>query len=247
MLWQVDIFPGEGQPDRTGEHLAAQASQLGLGENLRVAAARGYLLEGELTAGDVQRLARELLVDSIVERATVAPVGDANLSQPPVGYSRLVYVLPKPGVMDPVAQSTQAAIADFGLAASAVRTFRKYWLSEMPSDRLTALATKLLANDAIEQYVVGPLALERLAVGSPYEFKLIRVPLAGLDDVALERLSRERRCKPSATISKSWAAIRPTWSWSRWRRPGASIAATRRCAAASPIAMKMARGSSTTC
>ena len=50
---------------------------------------------------------------------------------------------------------------------------------------------KILANDAIEQVVVGPLEFEKLEVGSSYEFQPRRVPLADLDDAALMRLSRQ--------------------------------------------------------
>ncbi len=81
-------------------------------------------------------------------------------------------MLPKPGVMDPVAQSVLAAIADFGIRAEAVRTLKKYWIGGLPDERLEAFASKVLANDAIEQVVVGPLGFERLEVGSPYEFRL---------------------------------------------------------------------------
>ncbi len=191
MLWQVDIYPAVGQPDLVAARLAADAADLRLAARLRVAAAHGYLVEGDLQEADVLRLAKQLLADAVVERTVVAPAGDARLNQPPDGQTQLVYVLPKPGVMDPVAQSAQAAIADFGLRAEAVRTFRKYWIGELPGEKLPALCGKLLANDAIEQVVVGPLLLERLELGSAYSFKLITVPLRDLDDAALERLSRE--------------------------------------------------------
>ena len=41
MLWQVDIYPAEGQPDLAGRRLAADAADLGLADNLRVTAAHG--------------------------------------------------------------------------------------------------------------------------------------------------------------------------------------------------------------
>jgi phosphoribosylformylglycinamidine synthase subunit PurSL len=191
MLWQVDIYPAEGQPDLAGTRLAADAADLGLADNLRVAAAHGYLVEGQLSAADIERLARELLADTVVERAVIAPVGDAKLHEPPDGLATVVYVLAKPGVMDPVAQTALAAIADFNLRADAVRTFRKYWLPKLADDTLATLRAKLLANDAIEQVVVGPLKLERLELGSAYQFELVSVPLAELDDTGLERLSRD--------------------------------------------------------
>ncbi len=84
-----------------------------------------------------------------------------------------------------------SAIRDFGLQADAVRTLRKYWLGQLPEDRLRPLVTKVLANDAIEQVIVGPLNFDRLEFGSEYQFKLVTVPLRDMDDSALVRLSRE--------------------------------------------------------
>ena len=75
-------------------------------------AVRGYLVQGDLDAEQVDRIACELLADSVVERTVVAKVGDAALTEPPAGAKHLVYVLPKPGVMDPVAMSAKQAIAE---------------------------------------------------------------------------------------------------------------------------------------
>jgi phosphoribosylformylglycinamidine synthase II len=221
MLWEVDIYPAEGQPDRAARSVAADAADLGLAENLPVAAASGYLIQGELSREEVLRLAGELLADPVVERAAVAAVGDPALetlarraseggadgrSGPSLARRacvpdsfRLVHVLPKPGVMDPVAQSTLAAIQDFGLRAEAVRTLRKYWIGQLPDDRFRQLLTKVLANDAIEQVIVGPLEFDRLEFGSAYRFKLVTVPLRDMDDAALTRLSRDGQLYLSLT------------------------------------------------
>ena len=191
MLWEVDIYPLEGQTDHAASRVAAEAADLGLAENLPVTAASGYLVQGNLTPQQIERIASELLADSVVERVVFAPVGDPQLTHPPAGRSRLVHVLPKPGVMDPVAQSALAAIADFDTPAESVRTLRKYWLGELPDDKLRLLCSKVLGNDAIEQVIVGPLPFDRLQVGSDYQFKLVTIPIRDLDDGALERLSRE--------------------------------------------------------
>ncbi|MBW3598934.1 MAG: phosphoribosylformylglycinamidine synthase subunit PurL [Planctomycetes bacterium] len=190
-LWEIDIHPAPGQPDIRGRAIAAEAADLGLSQTLEVSAVHGFLLEGELEASQVQRLAKELLADTVVETAVVAPVGDASLSAAPAGKPQLVHVLYKPGVMDPVAQSAMTAIADFGFPPPVVRTFRKYWIGGLSEDKLPALCGRLLANDSIEQVIVGPLKLDHLAVGSPYEFVLKTVPLRELDDEGLKRLSRE--------------------------------------------------------
>ena len=190
MLWEVDIYPASGQPDRTARQVAADAADLGIASRISVACASGYLIQGELSRDDVARVAQELLADPVVERAVVAAVGEPSLEQPPTAGMRLVHVLPKPGVMDPVALSTMSAIKDFGLQPDAVRTLRKYWLGQLPEEKFPLLLTKVLANDAIEQVVVGPLKSDRLEFGSEYQFKLVTVPLAAMDDAALQQFSR---------------------------------------------------------
>ncbi len=195
-LWEVDIYPAAGRPDLAGRRVAADAADLGLGDHLTIHAAYGYLLQGELTREQVLLLARELLSDPIVERTTVARVGDLALAQPPPDAAAgacPVHVLPKPGVMDPVATSAQQAIADFHLQADEVRTFRKYWIEGLNDAQVRALCSKVLANDSIEQFVVGPLHLDQLHVGAPYQFRLVTVPIRELDGPALETLSRSRQ------------------------------------------------------
>ncbi|MHC4176617.1 MAG: phosphoribosylformylglycinamidine synthase subunit PurL [Planctomycetota bacterium] len=218
MLWEVDIYPAEGQVDLMARDVAAQAADLGLAEDLAVRSARGYLIQGALDRREVDRIAHRLLADRVVERTVVAPVGDETLSRADRslpsgarGRERLIHVLPKPGVMDPVAQSALEAIVDldeagkrgqspfqrgtvpFSLSgkSEAVRTLKKYWVGELPDDRLELLCSKVLANDAIEQVIVGPLSFEHLEVGSPYDFNLVTVPIRGMDDAALKRLSLE--------------------------------------------------------
>jgi phosphoribosylformylglycinamidine synthase subunit PurSL len=195
-LWQVDIYPAAGRPDLAGRRAAADAADLGLGDQLTIHAAYGYLLQGELTREQVELLARELLSDPIVERTTVARVGDPALAQPPLGAAPAacpVHVLRKPGVMDPVAASAQQAIADFAFRADEARTFRKYWIEGLDGVQLRTLCSKLLANDSIEQFVIGPLQLDQLHVGAPYQFQLVTVPIRELDGPGLDQLSRSRQ------------------------------------------------------
>ncbi len=140
MLWEVDIYAAEGQPDIGASEVAAAAAELHLldcgagvppavaagttattsaagtavatiaGETpapqgLAVTSARGYLIEGDFDRGQVMRIADELLADRVVERTVAAPVGDAMLKQLPAGRTHWIHVMPKPGVMDPVAQA----------------------------------------------------------------------------------------------------------------------------------------------
>ncbi|MFW6168841.1 MAG: phosphoribosylformylglycinamidine synthase subunit PurL [Planctomycetota bacterium] len=190
-LWEVDVYSAPGQPDIRGAAITAEAADLGMPDTMIVRTAEGYLLEGDLAREDVQRLARELLADEVVEQTVVGQVGEPSLLLPPAGCSRVMHVLPKPGVMDPVAQSALQAIADFGMSAQRACTMKKVWLSELSREQLDTLCGKVLANESIEQVVEGALQLSCLDVGQPYEFELVHVPVDNLDDEALLRLSRE--------------------------------------------------------
>jgi phosphoribosylformylglycinamidine synthase subunit PurSL len=190
MLWEVDIHPASGRVDLTAKTVAADAADLGLSEHLSVVSAHGYLVQGELDAAQMDRIAGELLSDPVVERTVVAQVGDDSLAKaPPRGGGQLIHVLSKPGVTDTVAESASQAIADFGFTADAVKTFKKYWVDGLSEDEINRLCAKLLANDAIEQVVIGPLDFDELDVGSEYVFKLTIVPIRSMSDDELATLS----------------------------------------------------------
>ena len=191
MLWEIDIYPRPGMPDLAAAGICADAADLGLAGDVAAVAAHGYLIQGALERPQVERITRELLADTVVQRTVIAPVGDPVLAEPGNGLPLLVHVMPKPGVMDPVAQSAVAAIGELGIEVEAVRTLRKYWLAQLSDGVLDSICSKILANDAIEQVIVGPLALDRLEFGAPYEFELVTVSLRELDDEGLMRLSRE--------------------------------------------------------
>src|SRR5262245_9293061 len=117
MLWEIDIFPAPGQPDRLAQQVAADAADLGIAADLKIASACGYLIQCRLARDDVEQLASELFADGVVEHAAVGKPSDAELLSPfpsRTGQGKgaagtLIYVLLKPGVMDPVALSAEAA------------------------------------------------------------------------------------------------------------------------------------------
>jgi phosphoribosylformylglycinamidine synthase len=189
-LWQIDIYPTDDQIDREAIRTAEEISELGLAENLSVAFAKSFLVQGNFAYDDAVRLAETLLCDGVTERSVVAIAGQDSLNEPPGAQTTCVHVLPKPGVMDPVAASTVGAARDAGFDVAAVRTMRKYWLDDLDPSSLDAICRRALSNDAIEQVVVGPLEMDQLDVGSPQAFSLVTVPIRQLDDAALQELSK---------------------------------------------------------
>ncbi len=188
-LWEIDVVPAEGQVDQVSQALADEARDLGLADSLCITAAHGFLLQGELDEAAARRAAELLLADSITEHVTVAKVGDPSLNATAPG-EQLVYVLPKPGVMDPVALSTLGALQDMGVEASQVSTLRKYRLRDTSEELANRISQKLLSNDSIERVITGALQLERIDVGSDYKFNLQHVDIRELDDDGLMHLSK---------------------------------------------------------
>ncbi len=192
MLWHLQIDPAPGRPDRAGLRIAADAADLGLPGPWAVAASRGFLIEGDLSPADLDRAARSVLADAVVETYAVRPAGapaERGAAAREPGPGTVVHVLPQPGVTDPEAESALALLRDLGFAVVGVRTIRTYRV-EGPGEALPRLVARVLANDAVEQAVIGPLPFDRLGQGRPYAFRRVETPILGLDDDALVRLSK---------------------------------------------------------
>ncbi|HEY2911152.1 MAG TPA: AIR synthase-related protein, partial [Gemmataceae bacterium] len=185
MLWELEIRPlgRDGERERVGDEfdLLTHARR---GRELVAASARGFLIEGNLADEDLIRLATEVLSDPLVETAEMKSLGDRT--------GHCYTVLLKPGVMDPVAQTILDLTRLLKIPVAAIRTFRRYYgPTDIPAAERDVLFRKVLANDAIEQIVVGPVHASHLAVGSQYEFQRLTFPLGKLDDAGLAKLSKD--------------------------------------------------------
>jgi phosphoribosylformylglycinamidine synthase len=196
MLWHLEIQPAPGHPDRVGGRLSIEAAEAGLPGSWTIAASRGFLIEGAMTAEDVERAAREVLVDPVVESFLVHPGGAS-----PPGHEIVVHVLPKPGVTDPEAESAAELLRDLGFPVVGMRTIRSYRVAGA-AEHLPRLIQRVLANDAVEQAIVGALPFDRLGQGTHYEFHLVTVPICAMDDAALVAASK------SGQLSLSLAEMR---------------------------------------
>jgi phosphoribosylformylglycinamidine synthase len=186
MLWHIDIEPAHGQADHVGDRLALEAVEAGLAGPWTIRASRGFLVEGELDKRELWRVAAEVLSDPVVESPVLRPARESGRDAGPFS---VIHVLPKPGVTDPEAESALAHLRDLGFRVANVRTIRTYRVDGPPS-AVPGLINRLLANDAVEQAIVGPLGLDRLGQGQTYEFRRVDAPIRGLDDDQLMALSR---------------------------------------------------------
>ncbi len=141
---------------------------------------------GALDAAQVSRAAEAVLVDPVVETYAVRLCDERGQNAAGV----IIHVLPKPGVTDPEADSARRVLRDLGFTADFVRTVRSYEVTG-PSESLPRLINKVLANEAVEQAVLGPIRLDHLGQGHAYRFRLVTVPIRAMDDAALLRTSRD--------------------------------------------------------
>jgi len=144
---------------------------------------RIYLIQGELDEQAVRRLAADLLTDPLIEAFVLQPaVADTTVT-----------VLPRPGVMDPVAQTVEAAIRDLGYAPARVRTGHRYFFPrQADAQALLAHARKHLANEVVEEVLLGPLP-HRVWTAEPQRARLrvVHVPLRQAGDEELIAISRQ--------------------------------------------------------
>lgn len=187
--WRVEVYRREGAPDPEGQHARAALREVGLVDVENVRSARGYLLSPELSRADLERATVDLFVDPVLERAELCAALEAPGARRP-GVHR-VLVARRPGVMDPTARTIERTLARSGLHTR-VSTFQ-VWEVEGRVDRaaLENAALRALANDVIEEVRVDDEHLHFVTSAGHAPRALVRVPLRGLDDAGLERLSRE--------------------------------------------------------
>lgn len=207
MLWEVEIHPSANEIDREGLRIAQEAIALHASTIKNVRTARSFLLSGRsLSQDDVTRAAAALLVDPVVETYEIRSISGAQTTTPTsqIHDGSLLNVLYKPGVTDNVALSAQKAIVDLGIPADAVATVRKYWFEKgVAANELDRLAKRVLANDAVERIITGPLQMDKIGAGSDYKFQLRTIPIRTMNDDDLVRLSKEGQLYLSLTEMKT--------------------------------------------
>jgi len=124
------------------------------------------------------------LADPIVEKY--------ELGTKRAGNGSIIEIHLKPGVMDPVAASTEMALRDMGIAVRQVRTGRAYHFEKkLDRKELERVAARALANGVIESVHFEAFCPKEFSVAHEQRFELRRVPLGGLADTELTRLSRD--------------------------------------------------------
>ena len=190
MLWEIEIFPKDRNPDldrvRADYDLLTHSAR---GREVLVAASRGYLVDADLHSEDERVRLADLLTDPLVESSRMDRL---NAEHRDHADWRKLTVLPKPGVMDPVAESVVAVARELGLAVRAVRTFRRYQVTD---SRPGGRARPARPQGAGQRR--GRAGGRRPAAGRPARRRpAVRVPQDRRAD------PQSRRCRPWKRLSR---------------------------------------------
>ena len=187
--WRFEVFNRNDCVDVHGNGIADEIRELGITTVEAVSSAMVFLIEADFDDDFAEKVACELLADPVSQQYYIGK------SQAPPGLAKatLIEVHLKSGVTDPVAQSVMTALEDMGAKPESVRTARKYiLLGSISEPQVKEICKRVLANDCIEDSVVGLEAEPPSPHLRPYEFKLNHWPILGLDDKGLLALSKEK-------------------------------------------------------
>ena len=187
--WRFEVFSRSGFSDVHGSSVLEDIKELGISSVEAVQSAKVFLIEADFDEAFAKRLAKELLADPVCEEYCI------GRSVPPAGLAKatLIEVHLKSGVTDPVAESVMAALTDMGVKANNVRTARKYiLLGDIRPSQADTIAKKILANDCIEQVLIGNEAEPPSPHLKPYQLQIVHWPIRDLDNDGLVALSKKK-------------------------------------------------------
>ena len=196
--WRIEVFQKTGRDDPEGTRALHALRELGIvarNSNARVRVGKGFLLSPELNQAQVERIARELLVDPVLESPRMlAPRATSSFA---VEGVHRVSVMRRPGVMDPTAMTIERTLAraDFARLQASERvralTFTVYELEgELSHEQLLRAGRELFANEVIEELFVDREDLHFELPHASSERSDGTLALMRADDAELTRLSK---------------------------------------------------------
>ena len=181
---RIEVRPKEGAGDPAGRAalaniIAAHASDV----PSAIDTASVYLIEGNLSPEAIERVATQLLSHPVTDQFVMG-AGAARATS-------IIEVHPLPGVMDPDADVVEAAIESMLGCDVRVRTGVRYDMHGVSESDAAEIASACLANPLIHDVHIGPAHPDAFECGHDRDMTVREVPIAGMDNAALERLSRE--------------------------------------------------------
>ena len=163
---RIEVFTKEHFTDSIGNEIASEVEHIGITSVDEIRMVQVYLVEGDLSGEDIERICSELLVDGLTQDYICI---DGPPNQPDGGQTgkikygskwqgnnvHTIEVTRKRGVMDPVESTVVKGIKDLGLIARSVKTAKRFLIAgKITTDQLESIANKVLANKIIEDVFI---------------------------------------------------------------------------------------------
>ena len=190
-IHRIEVSAARGHSDPIGESLKREAAAAGVTLTASTAT-HVYLIQDppstRLSASQIDLVRSKLLADPVTESSTIGSSASAPGAQ-------VIEVHPLPGVMDPVAQSVEAAIQEL-LMLSAPPRVATGWRYDVSGPGLTpataaGLASRLLANPVIHRVHSAPFHPDRFPESAARDGGVGEIRLIDLGDDQLVKLSRD--------------------------------------------------------
>ena len=198
MFWKIEVKDKPGIFDAVGVGIKRDIFDLGIESVQQVRFIQVYILQGNLSRIEVEKICSELLADGISQDYSIKKLGDGSIffNENRLSKNRTVplfsiEVAYNPGVMDPVQESTLKGIRDLGIqSVSSVKTAKKYRIKgRLTVRQLKIISEKLLYNKLIQHIVSAP-APQRPSAPVEYRFNLVTVDLLSASDRQLQKISK---------------------------------------------------------
>jgi len=185
-IWRIEISRTARWNDPHAQGILHELRDFGIESVTGVQHHRIFLITSDAPQVQIEQVVRELLLDPVIEQSRV------ELNAPARTDGNILEVHFRPGVMDTVAQSTESAIRQLGVAVDQVRTARMYvFEGTLGEAEKNLIAQRIIANECIEQVVFGSAGSRTPPQPHEYRFQLQHVSLLNLSDDELVKLSKQ--------------------------------------------------------
>ena len=183
-IHRVEVRPKPGCVDVRGSSLLKRVIADGGVDARVIDYAQVYLINGELNQGDLHFISQQLLADPVTQIAFAGAV-----AQPKSGCT--IEIHPLAGVTDPAAESVELAVEKLVGKVVQVRTGERWDFHGATRAQGETITAKYLANTVVQAVHVGPYMPTQFPVGTERAVEVKEIPLLGLSDAELEKLSRQ--------------------------------------------------------
>jgi phosphoribosylformylglycinamidine synthase II len=175
--------------DIQSQKMVQDAQRLGINRLQACRTRKIYYLSDDLSTEQFDTLCAFLLADPVTEEVNR---GESDPGEPNHGGAHVIEVALRPGVTDVAARELERGIVELGLPARRASTATRYELTgDLSTEDLHRLARQLLCNETIEHYALGIIPPQFDAVTTASNL-VDAVPLIGMDEEALMKVSKER-------------------------------------------------------